>query len=209
MPQSLAPDGPVLTRMLNEFLAAASRMTPPLMSDSGRRPDLHSWCGHSAGKAELMKGVRSSTPIKVGEQPPAVFTAEDIRIQQYGNVAVVAFSWLPRPKRMESPSRKIFQYRRVCEARLEMAGRVSSGHADSRPRPPQNKSSFFVQFPRHPRFWGGDTSHDQLIAAKALGQSVRSHCNQSCGAGKQAASAEEPHVCSRQSIPRIGSDQIK
>ena len=37
-----------------------------------------------------MKGVRSAPPRKEGD-PVTVYTAEDIRIQQYGNAAIVAF----------------------------------------------------------------------------------------------------------------------
>jgi ketosteroid isomerase-like protein len=50
-----------------------------------------------------MKSVRSSTPIKPGEQPAAVFAAEDVRIQQYGSVAVVAYRLVAKTSRDGKP----------------------------------------------------------------------------------------------------------
>jgi hypothetical protein len=46
--------------------------------------------GTRTNKEDLMKGVRSAAPQKA-DDPVTVYTAEDIRIQQYGNAAVVAF----------------------------------------------------------------------------------------------------------------------
>jgi ketosteroid isomerase-like protein len=46
--------------------------------------------GRRRGKAELMKDVRSAPAPKPGDAK-TTYTAEDIRIQQYGNVAIVAF----------------------------------------------------------------------------------------------------------------------
>jgi hypothetical protein len=46
--------------------------------------------GQRVGKADIMKGVRSAQPAKAGD-PTTVYTSEDVRIQQYGSTAVVAF----------------------------------------------------------------------------------------------------------------------
>src|SRR6185295_2049761 len=46
--------------------------------------------GRRRGKADIMKDVRSAPAPKPGD-PTTVFTAEDTRIQQYGNTAIVAF----------------------------------------------------------------------------------------------------------------------
>ena len=46
--------------------------------------------GRRMGKADFMRGQRSAAPRKAGD-PATVYTAEDIRIQQYGDTAIVAF----------------------------------------------------------------------------------------------------------------------
>lgn len=90
--QASAPeDREALATLLDEFLEGASR------NDA----DVHQrfWADdliytRSAGvridKAELMKGVKSAPPPKPDE-PRTAFTAADVRIQQYGDAAVVAF----------------------------------------------------------------------------------------------------------------------
>ena len=102
--QTAAADGPELTRMLNEFLDAASR-NDAAVHDRFWAEDLiyTRGAGVRVGKADIMKSVRAATPIKPGEQPPAVFTAEDVRIQQYGNVAVVAYRLVARSSRDGKP----------------------------------------------------------------------------------------------------------
>ena len=86
-----APDAAALTRMLKEFLAGAS------VNDSTAHKSF--WAddliytgssGRRIDKAEILKSIRESGPPKPGE-PTTVFTAEDIRIQQYGTTAIVAF----------------------------------------------------------------------------------------------------------------------
>ena len=102
--QAPAPDGPELTRMLNDFLAAASR-NDAAAHDRFWAEDLiyTRGAGVRVGKAEIMKSVRSSRPVKQGDQPPALFSAEDVRVQQYGNVAVVAFRLVARTVRDGKP----------------------------------------------------------------------------------------------------------
>jgi hypothetical protein len=86
-----AKDAPLFTRMLNEFLAGAGR-NDVAVHDLFWAEDLiyTRSAGSRIGKAELMKGVRSAPPAKSGD-PVTVYTAEEVRIQQYGNAAVVAF----------------------------------------------------------------------------------------------------------------------
>lgn len=86
-----APDAPALTRLLNEFLAGAGR-NDAAVHDRFWAEDLiyTRGAGVRINKDELMKGVRSAPAPKPGV-PVTVYTAEDIRIQQYGNAAVVAF----------------------------------------------------------------------------------------------------------------------
>lgn len=102
--QSNAPDGPELTRLLNDFLAAASRNDAAAHERFWAEDLIYTrGAGVRVGKADIMKSVRSSTPVKAGEQPPAVFTAEDIRVQQYGNVAVVAFRLVAKTEKDGKP----------------------------------------------------------------------------------------------------------
>lgn len=86
-----APDAAELTKLLNEFLAGAGR-NDPAAHDRFWAEDLiyTRSAGVRTNKEELMKGVRSAPPRKESD-PVTVYTAEDIRIQQYGNAAVVAF----------------------------------------------------------------------------------------------------------------------
>jgi ketosteroid isomerase-like protein len=86
-----APDAAELTKMLNEFLAGAGR-NDAAVHDRFWADDLiyTRSAGVRTNKEEIMKGLRSSTPRKEGD-PVTVYTAEEVKIQQYGNAAVVAF----------------------------------------------------------------------------------------------------------------------
>jgi len=86
-----AKDAAVLTALLDEFLAGASR-NDAVVHDRFWADDLiyTGSSGRRIGKADLMKDVRSAPPPVAGE-PQAVYTAEDVRIQQYGDAALVAF----------------------------------------------------------------------------------------------------------------------
>lgn len=84
-------DAAALTKLLNDFLAGAGK-NDAAMHDRFWADDLiyTRSAGVRTNKEELMKGVRS-TPAKKEGDPITVFTAEDVKIQQYGNTAVVAF----------------------------------------------------------------------------------------------------------------------
>ena len=86
-----APDATELTRLLNEFLAGAGR-SDAAVHDRFWADDLiyTRSAGVRIGKEELMKGLRSAPTPKPGD-PVNIYTAEDVRIQQYGNAAIVAF----------------------------------------------------------------------------------------------------------------------
>ena len=86
-----AKNAPELTRLLNEFLAGAS-VNDPAVHDRFWADDLiyTRSAGVRTNKAELMKGVRNATAPKP-DDAKTVYTAEDIQIHQYGDVAVVAF----------------------------------------------------------------------------------------------------------------------
>lgn len=86
-----APDAPELTKLLQDFLAGAGR-NDAAMHERFWSDDLiyTASAGRRIGKADIMKDVREEGPSKPGDET-TVFTAEDIRIQQYGDTAIVAF----------------------------------------------------------------------------------------------------------------------
>lgn len=87
-----APDGPELTRLLNEFLAGAGR-NDAAIHDRFWADDLiyTRSAGSRTNKQEIMKGLKVPAPAPKPGDPVTVYTAEDVKIQQYGNAAVVAF----------------------------------------------------------------------------------------------------------------------
>jgi ketosteroid isomerase-like protein len=86
-----APDAAELTKLLNDFLAGASR-NDAAIHDRFWADDLiyTRSAGRRVNKAEVMRDVRSA-PAPKPTDPKTVYTAEDIQIQQYGDTAVVAF----------------------------------------------------------------------------------------------------------------------
>lgn len=86
-----APDAPELSRLLQDFLAGASR-NDLAMHERFWADDLiyTASTGRRIGRADILREVREEGPPKPGAET-TVFTAEDIRIQQYGDTAIVAF----------------------------------------------------------------------------------------------------------------------
>jgi hypothetical protein len=86
-----APDAPELTKLLNEFLAGAGR-NDAAVHDRFWAEDLiyTRSSGARTNKPDLMRGVRSASAPKATD-PVTVYSAEDVKIQQYGSTAVVAF----------------------------------------------------------------------------------------------------------------------
>ena len=86
-----APDANELTRLLNEFLAGASRNDAAVHDRFWAEDVIYTGsAGRRRGKPEIMQDVRSAPAPKPGD-PATVYSAEDVRIHQYGNTAVVAF----------------------------------------------------------------------------------------------------------------------
>jgi len=86
-----APDAAELTRLLKEFLAGAGRNDAAVHERFWADELVYTGsAGKRMGKADIMRDVRAEGAPKAGETP-TVYTAEDIRIQQYGETAVVAF----------------------------------------------------------------------------------------------------------------------
>ena len=86
-----APDAAELTKLLHDFLAGASR-NDAAVHERFWADDLiyTSAKGVRKGKGDIMRDVRSPEPPKP-EDGTTIYTAEDIRIQQHGLAAVVAF----------------------------------------------------------------------------------------------------------------------
>jgi hypothetical protein len=89
--QQTSRDAAELSRMLNEFLIGAGR-NDAAVHDKFWADDLiyTRAAGQRIGKPELMRGVRSAPPSTAGTAK-SVYTAEDVRIQLYGEAAIVAF----------------------------------------------------------------------------------------------------------------------
>ena len=93
-----APDAAELTQLLNEFLAGASRDDVALHDRFWAEDVIYTGSsGRRRGKADIMRDVREEAakakePKNDGaEEETTVYTAEDIRVQQYGTTAIVAF----------------------------------------------------------------------------------------------------------------------
>src|SRR5215216_7065994 len=86
-----ASDAAELTKLLHDFLAGASR-NDVAIHDRFWADDLiyTRSAGRRVNKVKVMNDVRS-TPAPKPTDPKTIYTAEDIRIQQYGDTAVVAF----------------------------------------------------------------------------------------------------------------------
>lgn len=86
-----APDTADLTKLLQEFLAGAGR-NDIAMHERFWADELvyTSALGRRKGKADIMRELREEAPAKPGGET-VVYTAEEIRIQQYGDTAIVAF----------------------------------------------------------------------------------------------------------------------
>ena len=85
------PDAAELTTVLKSFLDGASR-NDAAVHDRFWADDLiyTTSSGRRKGKADIMRDLRSAAAPRP-EEPATIFTAEDIRIQQYGTTAIVAF----------------------------------------------------------------------------------------------------------------------
>jgi ketosteroid isomerase-like protein len=86
-----APAAGELTKLLNDFLAGASHNDVAMHERFWADDVIYTGSGgRRRGKAEIMKDVRSAPAPKPGDGK-TTYTAEDVRIQQYGTTAIVAF----------------------------------------------------------------------------------------------------------------------
>ena len=97
-----APDAAELTKLLNDFLAGASRNDLAVHERFWADDLIYTRsAGRRVNKAEVLHDVRN-TPAPKPNDPKTVYTAEDIRIQQYGDTAVVAFRLVATTETSES-----------------------------------------------------------------------------------------------------------
>lgn len=90
-PAPAAKDAAALTALLHEFLAGAS-VNDAAIHDRFWADDLiyTGSGGRRIGKQQLMADVRGAAPPAPGD-PTVTYSSEDVRIQQYGDAALVAF----------------------------------------------------------------------------------------------------------------------
>ena len=93
------PDAAELTKLVKDFLDGASR-NDAAMHDRFWAEDLiyTGSSGRRIGKADIMRDQRAAAAPGPAA-PSTSYTAEDIRIQQYGNTAIVAFRLVGTTKR--------------------------------------------------------------------------------------------------------------
>ena len=97
------PDAKALTVLLNEFLAGASRNDGAAHERFWAEQLVYtSSSGTRFGKADILEGMEKEEP-----GPETVYSAEDIRIQQYGDTAVVAFKLLGQ---VQEGERELMQF---------------------------------------------------------------------------------------------------
>jgi len=99
-----AHDADELTRLLKEFLAGASR-NDVAIHDSFWAEDLiyTGSSGRRIVKADIMRDIRKTPAPKPGD-PTTLYTAEDVRIQQYGETAIVAFRLVGTTQKADTTS---------------------------------------------------------------------------------------------------------
>ena len=86
-----APDAAALTSLLKQFLDGASRNDAAIHDRFWAEDLIYTGSsGRRIGKADIMRDQRSAAAPRPGE-PTTTFSAEDVRIQQYDNTAIVAF----------------------------------------------------------------------------------------------------------------------
>jgi hypothetical protein len=98
---SSARDAAELTQLLNEFLLGAGRNDASAHERFWADDLIYTGsAGRRVGKADILADVRSEPPAKP-DAPTTVYTAEDVRILQYDETAVIAFRLVATTKTME------------------------------------------------------------------------------------------------------------
>ena len=132
--QSAAPAAGELTRLLNEFLDGASRNDVKAHERFWADDLIYTRsAGVRMGKAEILENARSG-PTATAEEP-TTYTSEDVRIQQYGDTAVVAFRLVGTTGSLDKAVVSQYpQHRYLREAQRRMAGGSMAIDAHARSR---------------------------------------------------------------------------
>jgi ketosteroid isomerase-like protein len=86
-----APDEAELTKLLKDFLAGAGRNDVAMHERFWANELVYtSALGRRKGKADIMRELREEAPASPSGET-VVYTAEEIRIQRYGDTSIVAF----------------------------------------------------------------------------------------------------------------------
>ena len=94
-----APDADGLTKLLREFLEGASHNDAAIHERFWADDLIYtSASGRRRSKIDIMRDVRSAPAPKPGDQT-TTYSAEDIRVQQYGTTAIVAFRLVATSKK--------------------------------------------------------------------------------------------------------------
>ncbi|MGH9600837.1 MAG: nuclear transport factor 2 family protein [Terriglobales bacterium] len=94
-----APAAAELTQLLREFLAGAGSNDAAVHERFWADDLIYTGSsGRRVGKADILKDVKGAPPPKP-DDPKVTFEAEDIRIQQYGETAIVAFRLAQRTEK--------------------------------------------------------------------------------------------------------------
>ncbi len=97
-----APATAELTRLLDAFLAGASTNDTTMHERFWAEDLIYTGSsGRRISKADIMKDVRSA-PAPGPTDPRVLYAAEDVRIQQYGETALVAFRLVATQTRGDS-----------------------------------------------------------------------------------------------------------
>jgi ketosteroid isomerase-like protein len=100
-----AADAAELTKLLREFLAGASRDDAAMHDRFWAEEVIYTGSGGKRrGKPEIMQDVRAAGKKPKADEPQTTYTAEDIRIQQYGDTAIVAFRLVGTTEKKEGGS---------------------------------------------------------------------------------------------------------
>lgn len=86
---SASSDEATLRRMLDEFLAGASRNDPAVHARFWADDLIYtSSLGKRMGKADILRDVNDPSDT---DEPPVTYTAQDVQVRLYGKTAIVAF----------------------------------------------------------------------------------------------------------------------
>ena len=96
-----APAAKELTELLNDFLDGASRIDVATHERFWADELVYTRsAGVRIGKKEILESLRAEQALP--DEPPVAYAAEDVRIQQYGDTAVVAFRLVGRTESGDS-----------------------------------------------------------------------------------------------------------